>query len=79
MAEDSPDFLSEHGARELAYRITAYWADRGCTVHVRLEKVERAPHGLATIWAVRSDLGLYLPSRSRPRALDPGPLTNASR
>ena len=54
------DLMTEQGARELARRIVAYWANRGCKVDVRVEKVEDVPHATA-VWGVRSGLGLIVP------------------
>jgi hypothetical protein len=62
------DFLSEQGARELARRITAYWAAHGCNVDVRVEKIEQPPRHHAAVWGIQSDLGLYFPPRSRAAA-----------
>ena len=54
------DFMTEQGARELARRIVAYWAARGCKVDVRVEKVESGRHD-AAVWGVRSGIGLFVP------------------
>jgi hypothetical protein len=58
------DFSSERGAHELARRISSYWAARDCKVNLRVQVVEGVGKDRA-VWAVRSDLGLFVPTRNR--------------
>jgi hypothetical protein len=61
---DTDNWLTRTGANELAYRVRAFWQDRGAVVEVRVEPVA-GELGCAQIFGLRSDLGLYLPQRER--------------
>src|SRR4029434_9321726 len=52
---DTDNWLTRTGANELAYRVRAFWQDRGAVVEVRVEPVA-GELGCAQIFGLRSDL-----------------------
>jgi hypothetical protein len=63
-----PNYCDEAGARLLAARIGAYWAARGKSPRIWIER-EELPLAVREIgsgvWVVRSDMGTRAPSPGR--------------